>query len=104
MTHPKKWPKGTSGNPAGRPVGSRTRASLNARFIEDLAKDWEEHGAESIRIMRMEKPAEYVKCVASILPRAVSITTEQAVQELTDEQLVETLRAIREQLSSSQVN
>ena len=54
--------------------------------------------------MRMEKPAEYVKCVASILPRAVSITTEQAVQELTDEQLVETLRAIREQLSSSQVN
>jgi len=47
---------------------------------------------------------QYVKCVSSILPRAVSITTEQAVQELTDEQLVETLRAIREQLSSSQVN
>jgi|ERR1041385_8344578 hypothetical protein len=100
----KKWPKGTSGNLAGRPVGSRNRASLNARFIEDLAKDWEEHGAESIRIMRMERPGEYVKCVASILPRAVSITTEQAIQELSDEQLVDTLRAIRDQLSSSQAN
>ena len=54
--------------------------------------------------MRLEKPSEYVKCVASILPKALSITTEQAIQELSDEQLVETLKAIREQLSSSQVN
>jgi len=104
MTHLKRWPKGTSGNPTGRPAGTRNRASLNARFIEDLAEDWERHGAESIRIMRLEKPSEYVKCVASILPKALSITTEQAIQELSDEQLVETLKAIREQLSSSQVN
>src|SRR5215217_8966203 len=103
MTH-QKWPKGTSGNPTGRPQGTRNRASLNARFIEDLAKDWEEHGTDSIRIMRMERPAEYVKCVASILPRAVSITTEQAIQELSDEQLVETLTAIRSHLSSPEVN
>src|SRR5262245_27606232 len=94
----KPFPPGVSGNPAGKAKGTRNRASLNARFIDDLASDWEKHGPEAIRIMRVERPGDYVRCVASLMPKAVTVTTEQAIQELTDEELVQTLATIREKL------
>lgn len=40
------WAKGTSGNPAGRPAGSRNK--LSEMFLEDLAADWERNGADAI--------------------------------------------------------
>ena len=36
------WPPGVSGNPNGRPVGSRTAFSTG--FLRDLAQVWQEHG------------------------------------------------------------
>ena len=36
------WPPGVSGNPNGRPVGSRTAFSHG--FLKDLAEVWQEHG------------------------------------------------------------
>jgi len=50
--------------------------------------------------MRVEPPGDYVRCVASLMPKAVTVTTEQAIQELSDEQLVQTLTAIREKLTA----
>ena len=37
------WPPGVSGNPNGRPVGSRTAFSHGS--LKDLAEVWQEHGA-----------------------------------------------------------
>jgi Family of unknown function (DUF5681) len=64
--HLKKWAPGESGNPAGRPAGAKNR--LQSDFLNALAEDFREHGGEAIRIMRVERPAEYVKCIASLLP------------------------------------
>jgi hypothetical protein len=36
--------------------------------LHALAEDFREHGVEAIRIMRIERPAEYVKVVASLMP------------------------------------
>ena len=46
---------------------------LQAAFLNDLFEDWKEHGIEAIRVMRDEKPAEYVKVVASLMPKEVEL-------------------------------
>lgn len=57
---------GQSGNPAGRPKGTRNKLSEN--FVAALYADFEEHGIRAIQDMRTEKPGDYVKVVASLIP------------------------------------
>jgi hypothetical protein len=61
---------GQSGNPAGRPKGARSK--LGEAFLKELLTDWEEHGAKAIQDMRDDKPGDYVKVVASILPKEIT--------------------------------
>ena len=71
-------------NGGGRKKGSRNK--LGESFVADLLADWEEHGAETIAKVREEKPADYVKVVASILPKDVNINV-RPLEEMTDDQL-----------------
>ena len=48
------FPPGTSGNPNGRPVGSRT--AFSAAFLRDLGEAWAEHGL-AINISYSTQPA-----------------------------------------------
>ena len=43
------WPPGVSGNPNGRPVGSRTVFSQS--FLKDLASVWAERGRAAMEKM-----------------------------------------------------
>jgi hypothetical protein len=92
--------KGTSGNPAGRPEGARNR--LQSSFLYALAKDFEEHGEGAIRIMRVERPAEYVKVVASLMPKEF-LVTDNALGEMSDDELLAAIQSIR-QLRASALN
>lgn len=58
---------GVSGNPAGRPRGSRHK--LAEDFCKALLDDFANGGAEAIRAMRDEKPNEYVRAIASVIPK-----------------------------------
>ena len=44
---PTRWPPGQSGNPAGKPPGTRTAFSQG--FIRDFALVWAEEGLEAVR-------------------------------------------------------
>jgi hypothetical protein len=80
----------------GRPKGARSK--LGEAFLEDLRDAWEERGAEALRRCAEEEPAQFVRVVASLLPKDINInatvgvsargvleTFRQAVQALGNE-------------------
>lgn len=85
------WKPGQSGNPNGRPKGSRNK--LGEAFIEDMHADWEAHGKDAIVRVRTEKPEQYLKVVASILPKDLNVNINKT-DDLTDEQLIERIRSL----------
>jgi len=56
----------TSGS--GRRTGARNK--LSQAFLEAFAADFEAHGIETIRIVRMERPHEYLRVAAYLMPKA----------------------------------
>lgn len=59
------WKPGESGNPLGRPKGSRDR--LSERFYTEVAEDWTQHGADVIRAVRENQPAVYLQVVSLLM-------------------------------------
>lgn len=58
---------GQSGNPDGRPKGSRNKLSTN--FLNDCLEAWNNNGKAALRDMATEKPADFAKMVAGIIPK-----------------------------------
>jgi hypothetical protein len=79
----------------GRMKGSRNL--LSKAFIDALAKEFQEHGPEAIRIVRIERPHEFLKVVASLLPKEFEITTSN-IREISDDELDRFIELARVQL------
>lgn len=93
----KPFQPGQIANPGGRPLGARTR--LNKALIEDLYAEWREGGRDALRIMRIEEPAQFVKCALATLPREWLI--ESVASELSDDEIDAQITYIREQIAQS---
>ena len=65
-----KFKPGQSGNPAGRPKGARSK--LGEAFIKAMLEDFEQHGILAVQTVRSEKPDQYLKVIASILPKEIT--------------------------------
>ncbi len=80
---------GRSGNPAGRPKGARNK--LGEAFIEAMHADFNEHGVKAIERVRIEKPDQYLKVIASLLPKDVNLNVN-SMDDLSDDELIERIR------------
>ena len=66
---------GVSGNPAGRPLGSRNR--LTNALVADLTASWEKHGSCVLERLRIDDPATYARLAVSLVPKDVQLTVEK---------------------------
>jgi hypothetical protein len=87
----KKSGQFTAGN-GGRPQGSRNK--LQAKFIEELAKDFETEGEAVIRFVRTDKPVDYLKIIASVLPKEL-LMPDSPLSDVSDEDLAEAISIYR---------
>ena len=79
----------------GRVKGSRNRIAY--KLIEALEKDFEEHGEQAIKIARIERPVEYLRIIASVIPKEFEIV-DGRLAELSDEELDVFIAKLRAQL------
>jgi hypothetical protein len=71
--------KGKSGNPKGRPKGSRNK--LSERFLADVARDWSKHGREVLDNVRVLQPGIYFRVVAGIISKDVAELEEPNLED-----------------------
>jgi hypothetical protein len=79
---------GQSGNPAGRPKGARNK--LIEAFLQALADDFDANGKEVIEKVRQERPHDYLKVCASVVPRRLeneTVTPVRRAEDFTDDEL-----------------
>ena len=89
--------QGFTGNPAGRPRGSRNK--LGEAFLETLAADFDAHGAEAIAECRLTNPTAYIRIVASLLPEKLETTAPVVEQpDMTQEKIEATVRRLLEEV------
>ena len=76
---------GQSGNPKGRPKGSRNK--LSEQFFRDLCDVWEAFGKPALMAMAWTHPVEFVRLVASLIPRELEATIPPVAERMSDAQL-----------------
>jgi hypothetical protein len=84
-----KWTSETA--PRG---GARNR--LQTKFLSELAKDFEEHGADVIRDCRIEDPIKYLSIIAALMPKDILI--QNTVSEMADDEIDILIAQIKERL------
>lgn len=93
---PYKWQPGQSANPAGRPKGSRNK--LAEEFLKDVLNEWETHGAVAVSDMREKNPGDFVKMVASLLPKDINLNLNNEI-EMSDDEIRDRIRDLASQLA-----
>ena len=83
-----RFKPGNTGCGGGRPKGARNK--LAGQFLDDLQALWQEEGADVLREARAEKPMEFAKMVASILPREL-LVRRAPEDDMTDDELADAI-------------
>lgn len=96
--HLKPAQPGEIRNPLGRPKGSRNK--LSEEFIAAMCADFEAHGTKAIETVRTERPQDYLKVIASIVPKEFHVK-DATLGDLSDNELIELLATVRSLTASS---
>ena len=89
---PYAFKPGQSGNPNGRPKGSRNKFS--EEFLDDFREVWAEEGSNAIKTMAKDRPGDFVRVAAMLVPKELLLGKSHPLSELSDEELVAAIEAI----------
>lgn len=82
---------------AGTPARTRTRKAVRTKlgelFLDDMLSAWESRGAAAIHALIEKSPHDFLKAVASLMPKDVNVNVNQ-IGEMTDEQLLDRIRKL----------
>jgi hypothetical protein len=92
------WQRGQSGNPAGRPRGSRNK--LSEEVICALLRDFRKHGEKAIAKVRREQPGVYLRCLTLLIPREHKVQHSNPLKDLSDEELEAMIEYIKTSLEA----
>jgi len=87
-----RFKPGVSGNPAGKPKGARTK--LGEAFIEALHESFQKRGAAAIEKVIDDKPEQYLKVIASLLPKDVNLNITDDTSEMSDDELADRIQRL----------
>src|SRR5262245_38707572 len=79
---------GQSGNPAGRPRGSRNR--LSEDFLADAYHQWQQNGSMALEKMATTESAKFCQMIANLLPREMHIK-DSALEDMTTDEIRDAL-------------
>jgi hypothetical protein len=82
-----------------RPVASRD--SLGRAFLQAMEVDFGEHGKGTIRALREERPHDYLKLVATLVPKEFS-ANDPGLKDMTDDELASVLSALRSAIAAKE--
>ena len=71
------WKPGQSGNPNGRPLG--TRNSFSQAYIRDFHTVWDEAGIGAIRTMAAKNPSGFVAVASKLIPQQVAVDMQASL-------------------------
>lgn len=83
------------GNP-GKPKGVKHK--LQENFLKDVQEAWEEKGKKAITMMIADKPGDFVKMVAGLMPKEATLNINDN-SEMTDDELAERVRSLASTLA-----
>lgn len=70
------------------------RIALNLIWV--VSNDFEKHGPDAIVAMRKEKPSDYIRMVASLMPRALEVSTATTILDaMSLDELEESLATLK---------
>jgi len=95
------WRRGLSGNPAGRPRGSRN--ALSEEVICALLRDFRKHGEKAIAKVRRDQPGVYLKVLALLIPRQDKLEHTNTIKTMTDEELESAIAFLHEMMAAQAV-
>lgn len=72
---------------AGRPKGSRNK--LAETFFSALYNDFQQHGEATIERARQEEPVQYLKVIATLMPKEVHLSD---ASDMSDDELHQRIR------------
>ena len=81
-----QFKRGQSGNPKGRPQGSRNK--LSEQFVADLHAAWQLFGRPALMTTALTEPSVFVRVVASLMPKELEATkTVVHADRMSDDEL-----------------
>jgi len=81
---------------AGDPA--RVREQLGRAFLKAIADDFVHNGKKAIETVREERPHDYVRLVAALLPK--EFPCNPGIEDMTDDELARALTEIRSTIAA----